>query len=272
MAATDGRSDPSERGGLLSDLPIDAVANLVSDVIVPTDHVLLEPRFLPDLAVRHAGSDIFQEAHFELLQTGQRDMLGYIGPAKAKDVTRGGVHFTPPALARSLVEQTLGQLKDLPGRKRLTIFDPACGSAAFLHEALRALERLGFEGQLTLIGYDVSEPAVAMAEFVLMHATRDWQPNGGCRFRVVPSGLPRRRASASRCGADEPSLYLVDGADGRTACDDEGIPWPEGAWGSQYGLYRPGSFSRTVGGLVRYGDAGEPPGPQERETMAPEDA
>ena len=184
MVVPTGLNDFSARPGLLRDLPVEAVGGLVRDLRTPADRALLEPQFLPDLAVRHAGSEIFQEAHFELLQTGQRDMLGYIGPATSKSVTRGGVHFTPPALARSLVEQTFAQLQDLRGWKRLTILDPACGSAAFLHEALRALERLGFEGQLTLIGYDVSEPAVAMAEFVLKHATQDWQPDGGCTFQI----------------------------------------------------------------------------------------
>ena len=182
MASTMG---PDHRTGPLADIPMDAVNALVKDVRTPANHILFERRFLPSLAVRHAGSEIFQEAHFELLHAGEREMLGYIGPATSSAVTRGGAHFTPPALARSLVEQTLAQLKDLPKRKHLTIADPACGSAAFLHEALRTLARLGFEGRVELVGRDISEPAVAMANFVLAHAKSDWEPRGGCTINVT---------------------------------------------------------------------------------------
>ena len=84
---------------------------------------------VPSLAVRHAGSEIFQEAHYELRRTSTHlDLFGYIGPAKGKRVTRGSTHFTPPALARIVAEQALAQIPDLTERERLTILDPACGS------------------------------------------------------------------------------------------------------------------------------------------------
>ena len=98
----------------------------------------------PSLAIRHAGSEIFQEAHFELCRTSTSlDLFGYIDPARSKR-TRGSTHFTPPALARSIAEQALAHLPDLRERERLTILDPACGSGSFLYEALRALRRYGF--------------------------------------------------------------------------------------------------------------------------------
>jgi len=139
----------------------------------------------PALAVRHAGSEIFQEAHFELLRAPRPDLFGYTGPAEAKPTTRGGAHFTPPALARSIAEQTVKQLGNLKLREKLTILDPACGSGAFLHEGLRVLRRMSFNGSLKIIGRDTSAPAISMAKFVLNSAVADWSPKGGCEIDLV---------------------------------------------------------------------------------------
>lgn len=133
----------------------------------------------PDLAVRHAGSEIFQEAHFVLGQTPTPDLLGWIGPATAKRETRGTAHFTPPALARTIVERALSEAGDIRSRRELTVMDPACGSGSFLYEAIRAIRRMGFQGRLNVIGRDVSAPAVSMARFVLSLASSDWSPGGG---------------------------------------------------------------------------------------------
>ena len=135
-------------------------------------------RLFPSLAVRHAGSGIFQEAHFALLRASETDLFGYAAPAVSRPVTRGGAHFTPASLARTVVEQVLTQM-DVARRRRLVVTDPACGSGAFLHEAMRTLRRLGFQGQLVLVGRDISRPAISMAEFVIRQATSEWQPAGG---------------------------------------------------------------------------------------------
>lgn len=140
----------------------------------------------PDLAVRHAGGLLFQEAHFELLRgPSGADLFGLIGVPEVNSISRGGAHFTPPALARSIVEQALAALPDLLTRQALTVCDPACGSGAFLHESLRALRRSGFNGRLKLIGHDVSAPAIAMARFVLAAAVRDWRPVGGIEIELT---------------------------------------------------------------------------------------
>lgn len=144
----------------------------------------LPVNFIPLLAVRHAGSEIFQEAHFEFLRAPAPDLLGYVGPAESKRVTRGGAHFTPPALARSIAEQALYQLPDLANRDHLVILDPACGSGAFLYEALRTLRRTEFGGHVSIIGRDISRPAVSMAKFVLENALTDWTPPGGYKIEV----------------------------------------------------------------------------------------
>ena len=139
---------------------------------------------VPSLAIRHAGSEIFQEAHFELLRAPAPDLFGHVGHAELKPTARGGAHFTPPALARTIVEQTLAQVSNLGNRKRLRILDPACGSGAFLHEALRTLQRQNFSGHVSLVGRDTSRAAVSMAKFVLANAIADWFPAGGCEVQI----------------------------------------------------------------------------------------
>ena len=151
----------------------------------------------PDLAIRHAGSEIFQEAHFALGQTSMPDLLGWIGPATAKRETRGTAHFTPPPLARTIAERALSELGDIRSRRELTVMDPACGSGSFLYEAIRTIRRMGFQGKLSVIGRDISEPAVSMARFVLALAASDWSPDGGLRIDLaVADSL---RADLPRC-------------------------------------------------------------------------
>lgn len=133
----------------------------------------------PTLAIRHAGGQLFQEAHFDLVRAPPPDLFGFVDAATSSRASRGGTHFTPPALARSIVDYTLAQIDHVSGRQTLTLSDPACGSAAFLHEALRGLRRANFDGALTIIGRDVSVAAVAMARFTLTLALRDWTPKGG---------------------------------------------------------------------------------------------
>ncbi len=143
-------------------------------------------RLHPALAIRHAGGQLFQEAHFELLRVPPNyDLFGLLDAPETKVDNRGGTHFTPPALARSIVEQVLAAIPDLATRERLTLCDPACGSGAFLHEALRALRRAGFQGHLTLVGIDISAAAIAMARFVLSLSVRDWAPAGGVELKLI---------------------------------------------------------------------------------------
>ena len=173
-----------ENAALLRSLPpngLEALFNELSDRRTSD----LSLTLMPSLAIRHAGSEIFQEAHFELLRAPAPDLFGHVGRAALRPTARGGAHFTPPALARTIVEQTLAQIPDdLRSRKRLRILDPACGSGAFLHEALRALQRAHFGGHVSLFGRDTSRAAVSMARFVLGHALADWVPAGGCELQI----------------------------------------------------------------------------------------
>lgn len=154
-------------------------------------------RLFPSLAIRHAGGRLFQEAHFELLRGATDfDLFGLVGASEVAPANRGGTHFTPATLARCLIERAIASLSaSLTAYGELTICDPACGSGAFLHEALRALRRAGFDGKLRLIGYDISAAAISMARFAVNASVRDWQPEGGVTLdlRVADSlaeGMP----------------------------------------------------------------------------------
>ena len=178
--------DESENQDLLGSLPQHGLEALFEEMFDrKSSDISLS--VVPSLAIRHAGSEIFQEAHFELLRAPAPDLFGHVGPADTKPVARGGAHFTPPALARTIVEQTLAQLPNVKSRLELVLLDPACGSGAFLHEALRALQRVGYEGRLVLAGRDISKAAISMANFVLTNATADWCPTGGCELQLEVS-------------------------------------------------------------------------------------
>ncbi|MEH6685596.1 MAG: N-6 DNA methylase [Qipengyuania sp.] len=140
-----------------------------------------------ELAIRHAGSEIFQEAHFALVQASGSDLFGWHEPAKSERLSRGTSHFTPPALARIVIERTVAAIPDIGDREELVILDPACGSASFLYEAARTLRRLDFRGRVKLIGRDISPAAVSMAKFMLQFAKTDWQPLGGMEIDIQPA-------------------------------------------------------------------------------------
>ena len=172
-----------EHDYLINLLPQNGVDDLIDDFTVrrPPDQPV---NLIPSLALRHAGSEIFQEANFELLRVPTLDLLGHVEPAHSRRVKGSGAHFTPPALARSIVEQSLKHIPKLAEYSALKILDPACGSGSFLHEALRTLRRVGYNGHICLIGRDISRPAISMARFVLENALLDWRPRGGCTIEL----------------------------------------------------------------------------------------
>ena len=110
---------------------------------------------------------------------------GLVGVSEVSRESRGDTHFTPATLARSLVERALESLDPpLSQRNSLTVCDPACGSGAFLHEALRTLRRAGFTGRLELFGRDISPAAIAMARFSVAMSLQDWAPSGGVALEL----------------------------------------------------------------------------------------
>jgi hypothetical protein len=131
---------------------------------------------VPDitLLLRHASGQLFQEAHYEAIFGPDQLSFGGFLPSSvtvSKKHEGRGVHFTPSALARTLVESALRGCHSVS--QNLLVFDPACGSGEFLREVLRQLELSGYNGHLKLIGWDVSEAASEMASFVLAWEKRN---------------------------------------------------------------------------------------------------
>jgi adenine-specific DNA-methyltransferase len=131
----------------------------------------------PNLLLRHAAGALFQEAHIELakpafVQPMLFSSLTIEGPL-AKGRLQSAAYFTPPSLARLLVEQTVAavrQIRALPDQ--LEVLDPACGSGVFLIESLRELA-FGRGQSLSLRAIDVSEVSCEMTRFCLAQAVRD---------------------------------------------------------------------------------------------------
>ena len=74
-------------------------------------------RLTPDLELllRHASGQLFQEAHYIALHSFQRDLFAELLPPRLtmkRSAASTGVHFTPPALARSVVEEALAAFGD----------------------------------------------------------------------------------------------------------------------------------------------------------------
>ncbi len=175
---------PEDAADLLRELAGPALEEALRD-IRNAPATLLALKLHPSLAIRHAGGQLFQEAHFDLVRAPAPDLFDFVEEATANRANRGGTHFTPPALARSIVDFTLGQFADLDRRPTLVLSDPACGSAAFLHEALRGLRRSRFDGAIKIVGRDISPAAIAMARFTLKLAMRDWAPGGGATLDLA---------------------------------------------------------------------------------------
>ena len=130
----------------------------------------------PDLLIRHAAGELFQEAHAELIQPAIRQQLLFpaVDPSRAKGKLKSDAHYTPPALARSLVQEAVAALHSVRGvlPSRIEALDPACGSGVFLIEALREIA-FGWGHELALRGFDISQIACRMTEFCLGRVTQD---------------------------------------------------------------------------------------------------
>ena len=164
----------------LSDLSKPVRETILDDVLFRY-FLLPEPttgcRLAPDMLLRHASGQLYQEAHLRLEREFRQGFL----PGLASDAPTGGlltkdVRLTPSALARALVEQAIaaigrGTTAEQP--EELDILDPACGSGVFLQEALRALVARGYSGTLTLRGFDASPVSCEISKFCLERVKRD---------------------------------------------------------------------------------------------------
>lgn len=146
----------------------------------------------PDLSIilRHCSGPIFQEAH-RVVQTfySDRDLFGDISSkiiSSSKEYTSS--HYTPQYVARSIVEQCLTRTNLM--QDNITIFDPACGSAEFLMEALKQLHNKQYSGNITIKGWDCSESAISTSKFLLNYEKENiWHDKLSIDIRLVQDSL-----------------------------------------------------------------------------------
>ncbi len=136
---------------------------------------------LPDLLFRHASSKLYQEAHLQIERNPQLSFPGMGSIDEPTGTVSRDIRFTPPNLARALVQQAIKALGKLP--PRLIALDPACGSGIFLQECLRELSLRNFEGRVNVVGYDISEVSACMSRFCLKHTADDLSGNG---MKIAP--------------------------------------------------------------------------------------
>lgn len=144
-----------------------------------------------EIIIRHSAGILFQEAQKEVLFFNpQRDLFGGISnQLETSNKLHSSIHYTPPYIARTIVENGLRQLH-LDNKESIKIFDPACGSSEFLVEALKQLKELGFEGEIELIGWDSSETAVNTSKFLLKYEQRTiWEDKLRFEVRLVNDSL-----------------------------------------------------------------------------------
>lgn len=127
-------------------------------------------RIVPELVLRHASGRLFQEAH-AYLESAQLGLWGEGAVVTVPTFSPTGAYFTPVPIARLLAETALQSLGDLPDS--ITVADFACGSAVFLCEFMRELERRKYRGEVRLIGRDRSPEAVTMAKVAIATTVRD---------------------------------------------------------------------------------------------------
>jgi type I restriction-modification system DNA methylase subunit len=125
-----------------------------------------------DLIIRHSAGILFQEAQKEVLFFNpQRDLFGGTSSSlSTKTNLYSSIHYTPPFLSRTIVENSLRNI-NLQADK-LKILDPACGSSEFLIEVLKQLRELNYQGNIEILGWDISETAINTSRFLLTYEKR----------------------------------------------------------------------------------------------------
>lgn len=130
----------------------------------------------PNLLMRHASGQLYQEAHLALERQPIQPSL-FPGMDEPDAITlppaRSDVRFTPVALARTLVQQAIDAFEDLSAIASLDILDPACGSAVFLIQTILELVNRKYRGAVHIRGLDLSAISCTMARFCLEHACQD---------------------------------------------------------------------------------------------------
>jgi len=177
----------SQAIGVLGDSLADELASSILDVSIghlldffiapdPNTNYILEP----DLLIRHAAGQLYQEAHFEIEREAIRQLSfpGMAGDDQSKGTVKRDARFTPPSLARTIVEQAFRAFSaptNLPDS--ISVLDPACGSGVFLQETVRELLHLRYKGKVILNAFDISAVSCVITKFCLervAHEAREY--------------------------------------------------------------------------------------------------
>lgn len=164
--------DPSDIQGIPDKVKEVPIGELVATFVDPDPSTGCQ--LYPDLLIRHASGVLYQEAHLEIERDVQPYLPGFAPGEPQKGILKNDVRFTPPLLARALVQYAFTVSKNVGQGADVTIFDPACGSGVFLLESVRELVSRGFAGSVKLLGLDSSEVSCAMSRFCLERAVRDF--------------------------------------------------------------------------------------------------
>lgn len=129
---------------------------------------------------------------------------------------RRGAHYTPTALARTVVELALDAYCDEQGRLPDTVVDPTCGAGAFLLAAAEGLRRRGADPTTiltrVLIGVDIDPGAVHAAR----RALREWGRTHGADVRSTEPAVHvgDTLATGLQPGSGDPAARrLAEGVD-----------------------------------------------------------
>lgn len=143
-----------------------------------------------ELILRHAAGQLFQEAQKEAIFFNRQFNLfgGYTSDYKLKVKLYSSLHYTPTFLSRSIVEYSLSKI-DLKNKENIKILDPACGSSEFLLEALKQLKSLGYQKNVEIHGWDISETAINISKFLLNYEKREWGDRLVVNIRKVSNSL-----------------------------------------------------------------------------------
>ncbi|MEP6757524.1 MAG: N-6 DNA methylase, partial [Chthonomonadales bacterium] len=162
-----GLEDMSQ--SIVKDVQVYDLLDMFTDPDPMTQYVLD-----PELLIRHASGYLYQEAHFELerIPSSQLAFEGLAWQDAKSGVPKRDARFTPPSLARTIVQQAFDAFGNLVKNKPepLRILDPACGSGVFLQEAIRELAYRKFNGTVIVTGFDNSDVSCAIATFCLKQA------------------------------------------------------------------------------------------------------
>lgn len=145
-----------------------------------------------DLLLRHSAGHLFQEAQKESFFYNRNLTLWgtYDSDYDSKNKQYSSFHYTPSFLARSIVEYSLSKL-NIHEKGSLKILDPACGSSEFLLEVLKQLKSLGYNGQIEINGWDSSDSAINISNFLLTYEKREWGDNLTVTIEKVENSLTR---------------------------------------------------------------------------------